>query len=42
MAENSSKESYKVKKCLVKIFCSSIVDNSKHNQDAQRVNELFS
>ena len=41
MAEISLKNSYKFNKCLVKTFCSSIVERSKHYEDAVKINETL-
>ena len=41
MAKSFSGISYKFNRCLVKTFCSSIVERSKHYEDAVKVNETF-
>lgn len=42
MAQVYSNDFYKLKNCLVKIYCSSIADNSKHLEDAQKLSNVFS
>lgn len=42
MGEFYLKEFFTLQKCLVKIFCSSIVDNSTHYQDAAKIRRVFS
>ena len=41
MAGVFSKNSYKFNRCLVKTFCSSIVERSKHYEDAVKINEAL-